>query len=161
MARLLCLVGIFLAATSATAALPAVSAVAYHPKGKIAAFGTHGEVRLFDTAKGAETGRLAGQQGRITAIAFDAAGRSLAVASGEPGKSGVVKVYRLDAQGKADASKPATITGPKDVIYALAFSPDGKLLATAGYDRIVRLWSLPRAGDAAPIRELKDHSDTV
>jgi WD40 repeat protein len=161
MTRSLCFVAIFVAATSAPAAPPAVSAVAYHPKGKVAAFGTHGEVRLFDIAKGTETGRLTGQQGRVTAIAFDAAGKSLAVASGAPGKSGIVKVYRLDPQSKADAGQPATISGPKDAIYALAFSPDGKLVATAGYDRVIRLWTIPRSGDAAPVRELKDHSDTV
>src|SRR5262249_31007111 len=45
-----------------------------------------------------------------------------------------------------------------DVIQYLAFSPDGKILASAGYDRLIKLWDL-KAGKLLHV--LKDHSDSV
>lgn len=34
-------------------------------------------------------------------------------------------------------------TGPKTAVNAIAFSPDGRPLATGGYDVTIRIWSLP------------------
>lgn len=39
---------------------------------------------------------------------------------------------------------------------AVAFAPDGRLLATAGADGTVRLWAIP--GGDRPIRELTGHT---
>lgn len=45
-----------------------------------------------------------------------------------------------------------------DLIQSLSFSPDGKLLASCSYDRLVKIWSIP---EGKLIQELKDHSDSV
>ena len=98
-------------------------------------------------------------------------GKRLAVASGEPAKSGTVKLYAVTEAGPKFEPK-GDITGAKDVQYALDFAPDGKTLAVAGYDRIIRLWNTDAAakGDRAPkangsspllVAEFKDHSDTI
>ncbi|HUR54619.1 MAG TPA: hypothetical protein VMZ71_10840, partial [Gemmataceae bacterium] len=116
---------------SPTLAAPPVAAVAYHPNGKLIAAGTQDVVRLFDAA-GTPTGKIAGQIGRVTALAFASSGDWLAIATGEAGKSGVVRVYATTATDKP----VATIDAHKDAVYAVAFSPDGKKLATAGYDRV-------------------------
>ena len=42
-----------------------------------------------------------------------------------------------------------TLDGHTDPVYAIAWSPDGKTLATAGFDNTVRLW------DAATRKEIK------
>lgn len=151
-----------LLAGPATAAPPPVTAAAYSPDGKTVAFAAAGEVRLFDPATAAPADRFADVPGRVTAIAFDPTGRRLAVAAGEAGKSGVVRVV-----GVTDLSpgRDRTLAGHADAVYALAFSPDGKTLATAGYDRVIRLWDTDPAkrpvDGQAPLRELRDHSDAV
>ena len=38
-----------------------------------------------------------------------------------------------------------------DAVYALAYAPDGKTLASAGYDRVIRVWDVP----APPTRDGK------
>src|SRR5207302_5293311 len=83
-------------------------------------------------------------------------------ASGEPGRSGVVRLYDL-RDVKAPTAKPAAeYPAHKDAIYALAFAPDGKTLATAGYDRVIKLWEVPPQGaKPTPRLTLTDHSDAV
>ena len=132
-------------------AAPPVSAVAYSHDGKLLAAGTKGFVYLIDPATGIIAGEYPGQTERVTAVAYSKDGL-LAVASGVPGKSGVIRIYDKTA-------KPSEIAAHADAIYALDFSPDGKTLASAGYDRTVKLWTL--GATVKPALTLKDHSDAV
>jgi WD40 repeat protein len=139
-------------------AVPAVAAVAYRPDGKVLAAGTHREALLLDVASGDVVAKLPGQLPQVTALAFSGDGRRLAVASGAPGTAGEVRLYALPAGGLPGPEPERVLHAHGDLIYAMTFRPDGQVLATAGYDRLIKLWD---AAGGQELRVLKDHSDTV
>jgi WD40 repeat protein len=159
MTRLLSFSLVLLLPVLAAAAPPAVTTAAYQPGGKLLAFGSHGQVRLFDTQTGEPRGKVE-VAGRVTALSFSPNGKWLAVAAGEPGKTGAVRIVSTPA---TSANTDSGFTAHKDSVFALAFSPDGKTLATAGYDRLIHIWDVSDRGSVAtsPRLTLKDHSDTI
>jgi serine/threonine protein kinase/WD40 repeat protein len=59
-----------------------------------------------------------------------------------------------------------TLVGHQLAVHGVTFSPDGKLLATAGADNTVRIWELPssrpkQAAQLAPKSTLTGHTNTV
>jgi Planctomycete cytochrome C/WD domain, G-beta repeat len=136
--------------------LPAsIRALAYQSGGKLLAAGGHAEVLLIDRPTGEVQHRLGGLKARVTALAFDPKGTTLAVAIGDPGTPAEIRIF----QAKKGLWAPAgVLKGHADAIHALAFSPDGRTLASCSYDRLVKLWDV-NAGKL--IRDLKDHSDAV
>ncbi|MEU5397726.1 serine/threonine-protein kinase [Streptomyces sp. NPDC005963] len=72
--------------------------------------------------------------------------------------AGAVWFWKPDSADASDRPGIATLTGHDYMVNALAFSPDGRMLATASDDSTVRLWDVPK-------RELLDtltaHTDMV
>jgi WD40 repeat protein len=56
------------------------------------------------------------------------------------------------------AQPPTELKGHTALIYHLAFSPDGKLLATAGFDNVIKLWEWPSGKE---VRTLSGHTGPV
>lgn len=71
--------------------------------------------------------------GRIYSVRFNADGSRFVVGSSNDGK-GEVRVYRT-----ADAKATATIPNLRGGIFAVAFRPDDKMVASAGFDGVVFL----------------------
>src|SRR5262245_11138799 len=71
--------------------------------------------------------------GRVYALAFNRVGNLFAAGSSLDG-AGEARVYQVDS-GK----RVSNFEGVKTPVYALAFHPDGKVVATAGFDGVVRL----------------------
>ena len=71
--------------------------------------------------------------GRLFAVAFAPEGDRFAAGSSLDGK-GEVRVYNVN-----DGKRLATLEGQKGAVYTVAFSHDGKTVASAGFDGLVRL----------------------
>lgn len=94
------------------------------------------------------------QPGTITALAMNADGSLVAVGSeGDAVNVYAVPIVKMVPVGSKRASESvhvvpvgklvATLKGHKGAIYAVAFRPDGKQLATGGFDGTIRLYDIP------------------
>lgn len=70
----------------------------------------------------------------------------------------VALIVVLAAFSVGNAQAPVELKGHTALVYSLAFSPDGKLLATAGFDNLVKLWEFPSGKEA---RTLTGHTGPV
>ena len=118
--------------------LPQAMSVAFSPDGKSLAvgFGVYSsdrcpfQVKLYEVATGQETDTFPGPKGGVNDLAFHRDGRHLAVAGSE-----IVEVWDV-----AGHTKVHELRGHSKWVYGVAYSPDGKWLATGGWDRTIKLW---------------------
>jgi hypothetical protein len=141
-----------------TSVAPPVATLAYHPNRPLLAAGGRGVVYFFDANTGELLGKLDGLNPRVTALAFSRDGKRFAVASSAVGEVHEVRLYPFDTDALPRAADGVAATKHADVIHYLAFSPDGKFLASCSYDRLIKLWDVEGKREA---RVLKDHSDAV
>jgi WD40 repeat protein len=91
---------------------------------------------------------------RVTALAFSADGRLLAVVSAEPSRRGELKVWKVE-DGSLLWSQPDAHT---DAVFALEFSLDGRYLASSSADKFVKVFSTE---DGKLVRSFEGHTGHV
>lgn len=132
-----------------------VTAMECSPDGKWIAKARFNRVTLEDAASGKVVRSLQQDDGKINAVHFSADGKWLVTASGITGLKGVATIWD---PGSGKIVKRLGEEAHRDILYDAEFSPDGTLLATAGYDRTIRLWNRE---DGKLVREIPSHNGAV
>lgn len=91
---------------------------------------------------------------RANSLAFSPDGKTLAIGSGEPSRSGDITLWDV-ATGKVTKNYAERHI---DSVFALEFSPDGKLLASGGADKAVRITEL---GTGKVVKVFEGHTHHV
>ncbi|QDU75713.1 WD domain, G-beta repeat [Bremerella volcania] len=142
-----------------SAAVRPVSALAVSPDGKQIAIGRYGQVQFFQLDNGGayDQGKpaleIAGLPGKVTSLHFARDGKQIAVASGLTGLAGYAAIFTTDTGKEVQNFK-----GHGDILFDAEISPDGKTIATCGYDRKIVLWDIE---SGKQLHELTGHNGAV
>ncbi|MDX1933645.1 MAG: AAA-like domain-containing protein [Capsulimonadales bacterium] len=127
----------------------ATPAVAFSPDGRTLAVGSFDRtVSLFDVASGRRRA-IRNVSGAVAGVSFSADGQRIGVAHDR-----FVDIYPVSEPG----GLLRRLTGHSDSVHDLAFSPDGKTLASASWDQTTKLWDMRTGRELAT---LNGHTDRV
>ncbi|WP_236622090.1 c-type cytochrome domain-containing protein [Novipirellula maiorica] len=129
-----------------------ITSIAVAADGGLHAIARFASVQITRT-DGTTVSQIDGLPGKVNSLQFSRDAKHILVASGVTGAYGRAALYRVD-----DGSLESELLGHRDVLYSAVFSPDGKWVATAGYDRVIKLWN---RDTAAVTHELSGHNGAI
>ena len=140
-----------------------VKSVAFSPDGRTALSGSSDKtLRLWDLTTGKELRKFVGHAENVTAVAFAPDGKRAISASGD----GTLRLWDLGKSGRGLGWLKGMVNGPEirkfegqsGWISAVAFSPDGRFVMSAGGDSAVVLWDVATGRE---VRRFERHSLSV
>ncbi len=142
----------------------AVNGVAWSPAGQRAVSGDgDGLIRLWDPVSGAQVREIDGHDDAVSGVVWSPDGTRLATSSWDwsiglwQAESGENLAY-LTGRTNRDAYETEYILRGPAAVTAVAWSPDGRQVAGAGGDFVVRLWD---AAGGAELRMIEGHTNSV
>lgn len=98
--------------------------------------------------------------GKVSQIRVDSNAKFAAIAGGIPGIGGLVQIIPIPSTPTTSLqdSQIKSIEAHKDILYCAAIHPTHPWVATAGYDRIIRLWDFQ---SSKLLRSFEGHNGAV
>ena len=129
-----------------------VTAATFSPNGSRLIVARGRSIAVLDTT-GKQTSEITDFPGTVTAVHVSPDGRLLVVAGGVAGLTGVTELRDL-----ASGAVLGSFDGHRDQLFDAELSPDGTTLATAGYDRSIKLWNV---ADGRLLRTIDIHNGAI
>ncbi|MEO8269855.1 MAG: c-type cytochrome domain-containing protein [Aureliella sp.] len=125
----------------------------FSPDGTQIVAGGYYELTVWSVADGSLLRRIGNVGQRIFAIDFSADGKTMAVACGEPGRSGEVRLIDFSS-----GQVRGVVARAGDVAFDVAFRPGSEEIAVAMADSSIRIVNVT---DLAELRSISSHADWV